>query len=619
MMRLRDTPIQRKLTNIILLTCAVVLSFMCIAYIILEYASFRQGVKRNVATLGAVIASNSSAALAFDSPEDAQDVLNALNAEENIVVAGLYDIEGKIFATFPADTSASLFPPARANRYYWFEGRYIAGFEPVLQRGEKQGMLYIRSDLREMYTQLFFYGLIGLALIGTSLLVALILSKKLQSKISTPILALEQTAKAVSEKHDYSVRASKFGNDEVGSLTDAFNIMLAQIERQNSEILSFNQTLEQKVKERTSELQHQKEFVETIINASVDLVAVFDRDLNYIMVNERTTDYYHMEEEKLVGKNVLEIFPHVKTSGMYADLKTALDGIPVHVTKYKSPVLNKFFENYYIPLKDNDGKVYGVLALGHDITGIMEANEKLEKVNVELMKSNRDLEQFAYVASHDLQEPLRKIQTFTQLLGDNLNDEILIKKYQDKISQSSGRMKQLIQDMLNFSRISNSEEAFVDTDLDDILENLIIDFELLLRETQAQINYPELPTIKGIPLQLSQLFANIINNSIKYTERPPVIDITCEKLTVDEVKGYDRLDPDRVYYKIEFQDNGIGFEPQYSEQIFAIFQRLHGKQTYSGTGIGLALCKKIVENHEGLIFAEGVPNEGSRFTIILPA
>jgi signal transduction histidine kinase len=222
------------------------------------------------------------------------------------------------------------------------------------------------------------------------------------------------------------------------------------------------------------------------------------------------------------------------------------------------------------------------------------------------------------VASHDLQEPLRKIQTFTQLLDTHSDDKAQTKKYQEKINQSSARMKQLIQDMLNFSRISNSEEAFEQTDLNLVLENLIIDFELLLREKNAIINYPSLPVVPGIPLQLSQLFSNIINNSLKYTDNKPVIDITCDKLKPDEASQHPSLKQDVPYFKIQFTDNGIGFEPQYSEQIFAIFQRLHGKQTYSGTGIGLALCKKIVENHHGIIYGEGRPGLGATFTIILP-
>lgn len=617
-MKIRDIPIQRKLMRVILLTCGVVLSLMCVVYMILEYVSFRQTTKRNVSTLSAVIAANSSGALAFDSPEDAGEVLHALTAEQSISAAALYDNEGNLFAYYPADTLPDIFPKARNSRYYWFEKSYLLGFEPVFQKEEKQGILYIKSDLSEMYTQLGFYGLIGIALIMVSLLVAYVLSKILQSTISKPILALEQTAKAISDQHDYSVRATKSGNDELGSLTDAFNQMLTQIQQQNTEILSFNQTLEHKVNERTSELQQQKEFIETIINSSVDLVVVFDKQLNYIMVNNRIKDYYGKSKEELIGHNMLEIFPGMEFSRMYPYLQRAIKGEYIHDQDYKSQMLNKNFETYFIPLKDKREQVYGVLMIAHDITNIIESREKLEKVNSELLKSNRDLEQFAYVASHDLQEPLRKIQTFTQLMGDNLDNAEQLKKYHGKINQSSGRMKQLIQDMLNFSRISNSEEAFIDTDLNEVLENLIIDFELLLREKDAVIHYPHLPTVQGIPLQLSQLFANIINNSLKYTERKPVIDITCKVLTAEELIAYPKLTKDRTYFQIEFRDNGIGFEEQYSEQIFAIFQRLHGKQTYSGTGIGLALCKKIVENHHGIIFAKGEPTEGAVFTIILP-
>src|SRR5688572_10961995 len=171
-MKLRDTPIQRKLMSVILLTCAIVLSLMCIVYIALEYVSFRQTAIRNVSTLGAVIASNSSAALAFDSPEDAYEVLTALKAEKNIVAAVLYDLDRRIFATYPSDTLRVVFPSIRNNRYYWFAKGHLHGFEPVLQRGEKQGMLYIKSDLREMYLRLGSYALIGLALIACSMLVA---------------------------------------------------------------------------------------------------------------------------------------------------------------------------------------------------------------------------------------------------------------------------------------------------------------------------------------------------------------------------------------------------------------------------------------------------------------
>ncbi|HMT28819.1 MAG TPA: ATP-binding protein [Bacteroidia bacterium] len=618
-MKLKDTPIRKKLLSVMMITSASVLGLMCIAYIALEYISFRKNLKTNTEILGAVIASNSSAALAFLSVDDANEILNALTAEKHIVAACLYDRNGKLFAKFPKNTNSANFPakPDSLDSYQ-FNKSYLEGFQSVFQGDAKLGTLYIRSELNAMYAQLQYFIIVGFLLISGSLIVAYVLSNVLQRSISDPILALEETAKVISNKHDYSVRAVKFGNDEVGALTDAFNIMLTQIQTQNKEIVEFNQNLEQKVRERTADLQHQKDFVETIINSSVDVVAVFDKDLNYIMLNQRADEMYPIKRKDLIGKNILSVYPQTKESGMYDALKRALNGETVHDISYKSKILNKSFENFYIPLKDNNRTVYGVLAIGHDISNVMEVNDKLEMLNRELLKSNKDLEQFAYVASHDLQEPLRKIQTFTQILNNSSDNEEQIKYYIGKINQSAFRMQQLIQDVLNFSRISNSDDAIIPTDLNKIVENLKLDFELLLKEKDAVIICPELPVIQGIPMQLTQLFSNLISNSIKYNDKQPVIKILFDYPLFGEIEKFTKLKKSLSYIRIQFEDNGIGFEPKFSEQIFDIFQRLHGKQAYSGTGIGLALCKKIVENHGGLIFAEGMPGEGAKFTIILP-
>lgn len=617
-MKFRNAPIRRKLQSVILLTCVTVLLLIVSAYLVLEYYSFRKSEQNTVVILGKVIASNSTAALAFDSQKDALEILGALKTNSHVLAACLYDKDGKIFATYRPSNSNASFPEIPSWDGYRFQNGNLEGFTDVMQEDKKLGTLYIKSDLEALYEQLRHYAAIGLLLLLGSVLVAFLLSRFLQKSISEPILALEQTARAISENRDYSVRATQYGNDEMGSLTKAFNRMLMQIQDQNMEIMSFNQNLEKKINERTHDLQAQKDFVETIINSSVDLVAVFDRDLNYIMLNKRADHYYEMKRKDIIGKNFLDVFPMMRGSAMHNDLKRSLMGEYIHDTKYRSPVLDRSFENFYIPLKDNREKIYGVLVIGHDITGIMRANEQLENLNAELIKSNRDLEQFAYVASHDLQEPLRKIQTFTQLMENNLNDAEKLKSYQYKISQAAARMQNLIRDVLSFSRLSRTEEAFTDTDLNKIMENIKSDFELIIREKEAMINYPVLPVIHGIPLQLFQLFSNLISNSLKYNNNKPVINISFEKPAPEEIQTYPKLNPDRSYLKFIFEDNGIGFEQEFSERIFNVFQRLHGKQTYSGTGIGLAICKKIVENHEGIIFANGTPGVGAKFTVILP-
>lgn len=247
-----------------------------------------------------------------------------------------------------------------------------------------------------------------------------------------------------------------------------------------------------------------------------------------------------------------------------------------------------------------------------------ELEKKVEERTAELLRKNSELEQFAYIASHDLQEPLRKIRTFSELLQKSLQTGAPANNYFEKIQSSAARMTQLIKDVLDYSRLSNMEEQFVATDLNSILQQVKTDFELLIEQKQAVIKDNNLPVIKGIPLQLQQLFTNLIGNSLKFSEKQPVITITGTPLSESEIPFYPGLKPEVPYIKLEFSDNGIGFEQQFSERIFAIFQRLNERRVYAGTGIGLALCKKIVENHHGTIKANGRPNEGAVFTVILP-
>jgi PAS domain S-box-containing protein len=264
-----------------------------------------------------------------------------------------------------------------------------------------------------------------------------------------------------------------------------------------------------------------------------------------------------------------------------------------------------------------------------DITDQKKAKDELEKMvrartselltsNSALEKSNHELEQFAYIASHDLQEPLRKIQTFADMFKEHLHDNEIAEKYFNKIYSSAKRMSSLINDVLNYSRLTKTGEQFVITDLNKILKDVLSDFELLIEQKHATIAYTDLPEIKGIPLQLHQLFSNLISNSLKFSEGNSQITITAKMLSSGEVQEHSRLKKAGKYVQLVFQDNGIGFEQQYAEQIFTIFQRLNNMKTYSGTGIGLALCKKIVDHHDGIITAKSEIGQGATFTIILP-
>jgi light-regulated signal transduction histidine kinase (bacteriophytochrome) len=302
---------------------------------------------------------------------------------------------------------------------------------------------------------------------------------------------------------------------------------------------------------------------------------------------------------------------------VFSDLKKAIKG--EHVTRTsKSHSSGKSTENYLIPLRDSTEKVYAVLAIAHDITEIIESTEKLRTANQELKRKNYELEQFAYVASHDLQEPLRKIRVFSELLGNNLNDKDLSKLYFTKIQSSAQRMSVLIKDVLDYSRLSQTDEHYADVNLDQVLDNVLSDFELLIEQRQAKVRRTKLPVLYCVPMQMNQLFSNLVSNALKFSSAEPVIDISCEVLTKVEQKEFLHFDPQQKYIRLTFEDNGIGFDQKYSDQIFTIFHRLNSKSEFSGTGIGLALCKKIVENHKGHIYATGNLNKGAAFHVILP-
>ena len=233
-MRFQDKPIRLKLTAIILGTSVVVLLMTCTAFLAYDVFTFRQDSLRQLSTLGELVAANSTGVLAFDNQDDATEILSALKAERHIVAACLYDRQGRLFARYPAGLASSAFPARPEPDGYHFEVGHLVGFAPVEQvLGQRLGTLYLKSDMAALYDRLRLYALIAILVIAVSSMVAYVLSRMLQRQISRPILALAETAKAVSDRQDYSVRAQKFGDDELGLLTAAFNHMLGQIQEQN--------------------------------------------------------------------------------------------------------------------------------------------------------------------------------------------------------------------------------------------------------------------------------------------------------------------------------------------------------------------------------------------------
>ena len=273
------------------------------------------------------------------------------------------------------------------------------------------------------------------------------------------------------------------------------------------------------------------------------------------------------------------------------------------------------------PVRGNAGRTLKLIGVTHDITQVRDHEQKLEEKIQELDRSNKELEEFAYIASHDLQEPLRKITSFSERLREKLGDDINqeSENYLNRMLAATDNMRLLIDNLLEFSRTNRITEPSIKVDLNQLFTEVKADLELKVDESSAVIKIQKLPKIEGYPSQLRQLFNNLLSNAIKFKkhDQPPFIDISSQELTTEQ-KLSQHLKTNKTYYLVTVSDSGIGFEQEYAHKIFQIFQRLHGKSEYPGSGIGLAICKKIVENHKGTIYARSEPEKGSQFYLTLP-
>lgn len=283
-------------------------------------------------------------------------------------------------------------------------------------------------------------------------------------------------------------------------------------------------------------------------------------------------------------------------------------------------IFKRIYAENFIKFNDQ-GEVLEYCGIIKDVTENYRFKKALEQKIEQLDKSNNNLQEFVYVASHDLQEPLRKISTFTERINSKYSDSLHEegKSYLKRVLSSADNMQVLLEDLLDFSKLSFSDKKPEKVNLQNCINGVISDLELKIEESKTIVKCGEVPEIEAYPSQIRQLFSNLINNSIKFRKEheAPLITIQCASVSYKDYPQFP-LAENKTYICITVEDNGIGFDEEFAERIFKIFQRLHGKAEYKGSGIGLAICKKIVDNHHGFIFANSRLNVGSNFTIILP-
>jgi signal transduction histidine kinase len=372
---------------------------------------------------------------------------------------------------------------------------------------------------------------------------------------------------------------------------------------------------------RISQQLHAKNLqFDTALSNMVQGLCMFDKDQRLIVVNRRYLDIYGFSPDVVKpGITLRGLMEYSVSLGNYtaeqAELALAERNDPARLSQ-RTVIKQRLKDGRVIAVMNEPMSDGGTIATYQDITDLEAASERMLEYTRKLERSNRELVDFAYVASHDLQEPLRKIEAF----GDRL-----AKKYQstlpdegrmfiDRMQSAAGRMRQLINDLLSYSRITTAANPFARVALNDVLNGVLSDLQIRIEETNATIEFDKLPLIQADSMQMRQLFQNLIGNALKFRKADvaPVIKISARETDAHELAV---AGPVAV---ITIEDNGIGFEPQFKDQIFTIFQRLHSRNEYEGTGIGLATCRKIVERHLGTIDADGRPGEGSTFHITLP-
>ncbi len=485
MVNFRDIPIRQKVMLLIIVTTSASLLLSGLGIVSLDTLLFRSYLERDLATFAHIIADNSTASLAFEDPESASEMLGTLRTRTHIAAACLYRDNGTVLARYERSGGESC-PPIAAGDHVQATLRGITVSRSVTLQNRRVGTLVVLYDLGEMGERIRLYGFMVLAVLLVASLFVLLLSRRLSTAVTAPILELARTTGLVSSTKDYSIRAVKRSNDEVGDLVSTINEMLAGIQSRDTEL-------------RTS---------------------------------------LEKREEAL--------------------------------------------------------------------TRLAHVNKELRRSNEGLARSNEDLERFAFIASHDLQEPLRMVTLYSQLLVRKhgaVDEESA--SYLDYIMGGTRRMHELLADLLGYVEIAAAPgRPTQPVSLNTVLRNVKENVRMSIEETGAVITAGDLPTLQAHESHLISLFQNLIGNSIKYRgAQPPRINISVIDLG------------DR--YQFAVADNGIGISPEYHARIFLAFKRLHGK-SLPGTGIGLAICQRVVERYGGRIWIESEAGAGATFLFTFP-
>jgi len=596
---IRDRPISQKLMIIIMVTTATAMLLACFGILIFDSVLFRQNLGRDLSALARIVAENTTASLDFNDPKSAGDTLNALRARGHLVAACIYRTDGTELARYIRAGASQGCPPADYRDEIRFGADSLTVSYGVALEGKRIGTLMLLYDLQEIYERRQLYGTIVVGVLLVSSLIAFLLSSGLRAIIASPISQLVEAATAVSKTSDYSIRAKKVSADELGVLADGFNEMLAGIQSRDTSLRKALLDREEALRD-VKRARERFRFLAESMPQKI-FTAAPGGEVNYF--NRQWIEFSGLTFEQLQEQGWTGItHPDDLEADSQIWEQSLTTGEPFQIQHRfrRADGEYRWHLTRVHAMRDASGAIS--MWIGSD-TDIHEQKEKEEA----LRRANDDLQQFAYSASHDLQEPIRNVTIYSEIVARRYRDVLDAdgRQFLGFLTEGGRRMAMLINDLLAYTRAGVSDGDVSLQDASGVLQATLSGLAEAIRESGATVTYDTLPQVYMREVHLQQVLQNLIGNAIKYRgEEPPRIHISATNLG--------------AAWRLSVQDNGIGIDPQYKEKIFGVFKRLHRDQKYSGTGVGLAICQRVVERYGGRIWVESSVGHGATFHFTVP-
>ena len=601
MRTLLDIPMKQKLMVITMATTTTALLLAAIGILTFDAFLFRRSLKRDLSTLSRIIADNSTAALAFDDPGAATETLAALRARTHVVTACIYRADETMLAEYSRqDAPSSKCPAVGGLDEFRFSNTDLTVSHAILLGSRRMGTLVLLYDLDEIAERMKLYGTTVLSVLLVSSLIAFLLSSRMRAVIEIPIARLVRATTTVSETSDYSVRAQKLSGDELGTLVDRFNEMLGGIQSRDENLRTALD--EREVALRDAEKARERfRFMAESMPQKIFTATPNGGDVEYL--NQQWMEFTGLPFEQMKNWGWTQlIHPDDLEANVRCWRHSVETGEPFCIQHRfrRADGVYRWHLSRAHAMRDAAGNIS--MWIGSN-TDIHEQKEKEE----ELRRANQDLQQFAYSASHDLQEPIRNVAVYSEIVAKRYHNQLDAEGQQflGFLTEGGRRLATLVNDLLAYTTAGVVEGCTPTADSSAVLQQVLSSLAEAIRHSDAKVIYDPLPEVSMSPAHLQQVFQNLISNALKYRkEDPPEIHVSAIN------QG--------AAWRFSVQDNGIGIDPEYKEQIFGVFKRLDRDQKYGGTGIGLAICQRVVERHGGRIWVQSSLGAGATFFFTVP-